>query len=80
MVSRGEVGLIVASVGIEAGLVLPDEFSAIIVMVLISTLVTPPILRGLFAQEKPKTQTVHPEADRAAAEDDASTSTNEESI
>jgi Kef-type K+ transport system membrane component KefB len=69
MVSRGEVGLIVASVGIEAGLVLPDEFSAIIVMVLISTLVTPPILRGLFAQEKQQTQKELSEADRAAASD-----------
>ncbi len=52
MISRGEVGLIVASVGIQQGLVITEEFSAIVVMVLISTLVTPPILRALFAQEK----------------------------
>jgi Kef-type K+ transport system membrane component KefB len=52
MISRGEVGLIVASVGIQQGLVITEEFSAIVVMVLISTLVTPPILRTLFAQEK----------------------------
>jgi len=48
MISRGEVGLIVANVGISAGLVTQDEFSAIIGMVLVSTLVTPPILRALF--------------------------------
>jgi Kef-type K+ transport system membrane component KefB len=54
MVSRGEVGLIVASVGINEGLVSPDEFSAVVVMVLITTLVTPPILRALFRQEKQK--------------------------
>lgn len=54
MISRGEVGLIVASVGIQQGLVVTEEFSAIIAMVLVSTLVTPPILRALFAQEKMK--------------------------
>jgi hypothetical protein len=43
-------------VGIQEGLVVPDEFSAIVAMVLVSTLVTPPILRGLFAQEKQKAQ------------------------
>jgi Kef-type K+ transport system membrane component KefB len=55
MVSRGEVGLIVASVGIQEGLVAADEFSAIVAMVLVSTVVTPPILRSLFAQEKKET-------------------------
>lgn len=54
MISRGEVGLIVANVGIGAGLVAGDEFSAIVGMVLATTIVTPPLLRALFAQkEKP---------------------------
>lgn len=55
MVSRGEVGLIVASVGISQGLVGSDIFSAVVAMVLVTTLVTPPILRSLFVQEKQKT-------------------------
>jgi len=67
MVSRGEVGLIVANVGIHEGLVSPDEFSAIVGMVLVTTLVTPPILRALFAQEKQKAQKTSPEAEQAAA-------------
>jgi len=50
MISRGEVGLIVASVGVRQGLVTGAEFSAIVAMVLVSTLVTPPLLRALFAQ------------------------------
>lgn len=50
MISRGEVGLIVAAVGLEAGLISPDLFSAIIGMVLITTLVTPPMLRASFAK------------------------------
>ena len=67
MVSRGEVGLIVANVGINEGLVSSDEFSAIVGMVLVTTLVTPPILRVLFAQEKQKAQRTAPKAEQVAA-------------
>ena len=52
MISRGEVGLIVANVGIGAGLVSGDEFSAIVGMVLATTIVTPPLLRALFNREE----------------------------
>ncbi|HUE99483.1 MAG TPA: cation:proton antiporter, partial [Anaerolineales bacterium] len=52
MISRGEVGLIVANVGVREGLILDNEFSAIVVMVLVTTLITPPILRALFTQTK----------------------------
>jgi len=45
MISRGEVGLIVASAGERAGLVTETEFAAVVAMVLVSTLVTPPLLR-----------------------------------
>ncbi len=48
MVSRGEVGLIVASAGERAGLVSREEFAAVVGMVLVSTLITPPALRALF--------------------------------
>jgi Kef-type K+ transport system membrane component KefB len=52
MVSRGEVGLIVAAVGLESGLINPDLFSAIIGMVLITTILTPPMLRASFPKPK----------------------------
>ncbi|MBK9600572.1 MAG: cation:proton antiporter [Anaerolineales bacterium] len=55
MISRGEVGLIVASVGMKDNLVTAEEFSAIVVMVLVTTLITPPILRALFS---PKEDTI----------------------
>jgi Kef-type K+ transport system membrane component KefB len=58
MISRGEVGLIVASVGMQNELMNDMEFSAIVVMILVTTLITPPILRGLFMREKAK-QPVH---------------------
>ncbi len=51
MISRGEVGLIAASIGITNNLIGGTEFSSIVVMVLVTTLVTPPILRALFAQK-----------------------------
>ena len=60
MISRGEVGLIVASVGMQAGLVTDGEFSAIVGMVIVTTLVTPPLLRAAF--QKPRLKTPVPPA------------------
>lgn len=65
MVSRGEVGLIVANVGITAGLISTNEFSAIVGMVLVSTLITPPMLRALFAGSKAQVETM-PKDDQQA--------------
>lgn len=57
MVSRGEVGLIVASVGLSANIISKDIFSVMIVMVLVTTLITPVLLKFLFPpalkEEKP---------------------------
>ncbi len=54
MISRGEVGLIVAKVGIDGGLLDNLTFSAIVGMVLITTLVTPPMLRAAFKKSSPQ--------------------------
>jgi Kef-type K+ transport system membrane component KefB len=62
MVSRGEVGLIVAGVGINEALISSGEFSAVVAMVLVTTLVTPPILRSLFSQRKQPAAAESPEA------------------
>jgi Kef-type K+ transport system membrane component KefB len=50
MVSRGEVGLIVATVGLQRGLIDSAMFAAIVLVVLASTVVTPPLLRWAFAR------------------------------
>jgi Kef-type K+ transport system membrane component KefB len=50
MVSRGEVGLIVAAIGLQEGYIQSDEFSAVIGMIIITTLLTPPLLRYLFSK------------------------------
>jgi Kef-type K+ transport system membrane component KefB len=52
MVPRAEVSLIAASLGMQAGLVSEKELSAIVGMVLICTLITPPTLRMLFKYTK----------------------------
>jgi len=51
MISRGEVGLIVASIGLGEGYVQAGEFSAVVGMVILTTLVTPLLLRSLFTNE-----------------------------
>lgn len=48
MISRGEVGLIVAGYGLAHGIIGPDVFSASVLMVLATTMVTPPLLRLAF--------------------------------
>lgn len=51
MMSRGEVGLIVASVGIAEGYLTTASFSAIVGVVIATTLLTPPLLRSLIQRE-----------------------------
>jgi Kef-type K+ transport system membrane component KefB len=48
MISRGEVGLIVATVGVGQGLVGPELFSLVVLLVLLTTIVTPLLLRMVF--------------------------------
>jgi Kef-type K+ transport system membrane component KefB len=52
MISRGEVGLIVAGVGVSNGIIGADVFTVVIIMVLVTTLVTPPLLRLAFRQRE----------------------------
>ena len=48
MISRGEVGLIVAGYGLSNGIIGTDVFSASVIVVLVTTMVTPPLLRAVF--------------------------------
>ena len=52
MISRGEVGLIVAAIGIEEGLIPASTFSAVVGVVILTTMVTPLLLRALFPKAK----------------------------
>ncbi|MGC8779996.1 MAG: cation:proton antiporter [Anaerolineae bacterium] len=53
MVSRGEVGLIVATVGVNAGIISPNLFAIVTIIVLVTTLVTPLFLRQAFVRKEP---------------------------
>ncbi|USK87248.1 cation:proton antiporter [Peribacillus asahii] len=54
MVSRGEVALIMATIGLETKLLSQDMFAVIVVVVLVTTIVTPPMMKWFF---KSKIQT-----------------------
>jgi Kef-type K+ transport system membrane component KefB len=56
MIPRGEVGLIFANIGAAMVLdhqpvIAPQQFSAIVIMVMVTTLVTPPLLRWSFGRD-----------------------------
>lgn len=48
MVSRGEVALIIAGIGLETRLLTSDLFAVLVVVVLVTTIVTPPLLKAIF--------------------------------
>lgn len=51
MVPRGEVGLIFATIGQQLGVVTDQAFSVIVIMVILTTLLTPPILTFLLKRQ-----------------------------
>src|SRR5882724_11308558 len=53
MISRGEVGLIVAGYGLARGIIQDDLFSAMVLMVLVTTMITPVWLRRVFPPGPP---------------------------
>jgi len=54
MISRGEVGLIVAGVGVAAGVLTSEVYSTIIIMVAVTTIVTPVWLKMEYRKEVSK--------------------------
>jgi Kef-type K+ transport system membrane component KefB len=55
MVPRGEVGLIVASIGRSIGAIPEELFTVVIIMSVVTTLVIPPVLKVLYKGYKPAT-------------------------
>lgn len=58
MIPRGEVGLIFASIGLSRGVLDEKLYGAVLIMVLVTTIITPPLLTrrmkmsGIIAQER----------------------------
>ncbi|WP_310550725.1 cation:proton antiporter [Paenibacillus glufosinatiresistens] len=51
MISRGEVALIIAASGLSSGLLPKDYFTSVIIAVIVTTLVTPPMLKAMFRRQ-----------------------------
>jgi len=54
MISRGEVALIIAAIGLETKLLSQDMFAVIVVVVLVTTIVTPPMMKLFFKRNTEK--------------------------
>ena len=55
MVSRGEVGLIVAGVGVSSGALSADIYTTVIIMVALTTIITPIWLKIAYRKEENRT-------------------------
>jgi Kef-type K+ transport system membrane component KefB len=51
MISRGEVGLIVAGIGVSSGVLSSNVYTAVIIMVAVTTLITPIWLKKSYSKE-----------------------------
>jgi Kef-type K+ transport system membrane component KefB len=56
MLPRGEVGLVFASIGRTLGVISDDLFSAVVLMVIITTFIAPPLLKARYSNKKRKLQ------------------------
>src|SRR5215204_3777443 len=55
MVSRGEVGLIVAGVGVSSGALSADIYTTVIIMVAVTTIITPVWLKMVYRKDRRST-------------------------
>ena len=54
MIPRAEVALIVTNLGLNLGIIGKDIFTSVIIMVLASTIITPPLLKLAFGEDNDK--------------------------
>ena len=54
MMTRGEVSLVVAQKGLDSGLVKPEYFAPVILLIIVSSVITPILLKLLFSDKKQK--------------------------
>ena len=59
MMTRGEVALIVSQKGLSVGLVSPVYFTAVILLIITSSILTPILLKVLYSKMPPKEETVN---------------------
>jgi Kef-type K+ transport system membrane component KefB len=54
MVPRGEVGIVVAQIGLGLGVIKPHFFATVLFMAVATTLIAPPFIKVFFAEDKDK--------------------------
>jgi Kef-type K+ transport system membrane component KefB len=54
MIPRGEVGVVVASLGLAAGVFSPRTYALIVAMSLLTAMITPPVLAALLRADRPR--------------------------
>jgi Kef-type K+ transport system membrane component KefB len=69
MMSRGEVGLIVAGVAISAGAITQSIYAAILGMIMITTVIAPILLRRSYESELSEEEELPPDEDETSAPD-----------
>lgn len=52
MVPRGEVGIVVAQIGLGLGVITAQFFGAVLFMAVATTLIAPPFIKALYAEDK----------------------------
>ena len=72
MISRGEVGLIVAGVGVSSGVLTGSVYSTIVIMVAVTTIVTPIWLKMEYRKEMNKTGSVNSSSNDGSGNDGGS--------
>jgi len=72
MVPRGEVGIIVASLGMAAGVFTGQVYAVIIAMSLLTSVVAPPVLKALLAKDSPPARGDTTETENADADENGS--------
>lgn len=68
MVSRGEVGLIIANIGVRGGYLSEEILTVIVGMILVTTLVTPPMLRAAFKKTEHNKTEIEPTLEKSKEE------------
>jgi Kef-type K+ transport system membrane component KefB len=62
MISRGEVALVIATIGLQTHVIAETEFSVAVVMTVVTTLVTPVLLKLVYGRQPATPQPVSVEA------------------
>lgn len=60
MVPRGEVGIIVAQIGLSLAVIGAELYGVVLFMAVATTLIAPPFLKGLYASEKAAREEIGP--------------------